>query len=123
MGSDHISCLPSALARIRDLTVGGLTRPSSCMTEALDATASSQGWRVGVGQSNAGVHFRDIGLRMEPIALLERPAKARRKLLRHGTLARPDTPMTTRTGGGARALQAMDAGRIRNEDRPGPADK
>jgi hypothetical protein len=85
------------------------------------------GLAVGVGQSNAGVHFRDIGLRMEPIAFLRRPAKACGKLFRHGALARTQHAHDDQDRRGAamrtRALQAMDAGRIGNEDRLGPTDE
>lgn len=80
---------------------------------------------VAVGQRNAGVHFRNLGLRLEPIALLKGPAEARGKRLRHGALARTRYAHDDQNWRGAampmRALQTMRARRTRNEDRPAQA--
>jgi hypothetical protein len=73
------------------------------------------------------MHFRNIGRRIELIALPKRPAKARSKLSRDGALARTRDAHDNQDRRGAvmraRAVQAMDVGRIRNKHRPGPADE
>src|SRR5262249_61885638 len=43
---------------------------------------------VRVGQRNAGMHLRDIGLRVERVTLLESPAEPRRQFLGDRRLAR-----------------------------------
>ena len=85
------------------------------------------GRAIRIGQGNAGMHLGDIRLGMQRIALLEGPAQLRREFLGHGGLARAgdahDHEDRRPAAMGMRAVEAMDAAGIGDEDRIGPADE
>src|SRR5215469_11841476 len=85
------------------------------------------GLAVAACQRNSGVHLCDVGLRMQPIAFLERPAETRGEFLCDSALADARDAHDNQDWRGAamrtRAVQAMDAGSIGNKDRPGPANE
>ncbi len=82
---------------------------------------------VGIGQRNSGMHLGDIRLGMQRVAFLEGPAETRGQLLGDRRLAGPGHPHhheDRRTAPmGARAIEAMDAGRVGHENRIGPTDE
>src|SRR6185437_9643973 len=77
------------------LAIGALQRGASddarLLLGALTVDPGGNGLKpwlaIRIGQRDAGVHFRDVGLGMERVALLERPAKASRQFLRDRRLA------------------------------------
>src|SRR5215472_5863342 len=73
------------------------------------------------------MHLRNIGLRMEPVALLERPAQASGKRLRHRAFARTrhahDDQHRRAAMMSMRAFQAMYAGVVGEEHQAGTADE
>src|SRR5262249_42035385 len=82
---------------------------------------------VFVGEGDAGVHLRDIGLRMQPVALLERPSQTRRERLRYRAFPRARHAHDDQDRRAAmmsmRTLQAMNAGGVGEENQCGPADE
>ena len=73
------------------------------------------------------MHLGDVGLGMQRVALLERPAEARREFLGDGRLAgarHAHDHQDRRTAAmGARAVEAMDALPVGDEHRIGAADE
>ena len=89
--------------------------------------ALEPGLAVGIGQRNAGMHLGDIGLRMQRNRPPRTASRGAPRVLRDGRLARArdahDHQDRRAAAMGARAVEAMDAGCIGDEDRIGAADE
>src|SRR6185312_6092083 len=118
-----------------DLAIGALERGTSddarLLLAALTVDPSRDGLEprlpIGIRQRNSRVHLGDVRLRMEYVTFLERPAETRRQFLRNRRFAGagyPHNHQDRRTAAmGARAVEALDAGRVGDEDRIGAADE